>query len=70
MMTHFHVNNNDYSTGSDSGYTTGTYSTTHTDSKMVSDPDARRSISIAKTMEIEHTKVQYNTIIIIITLHL
>ena len=38
-MTHFHVNNNDYSTGSESGYRSGPYSTTHTDSEMVSDPD-------------------------------
>ena len=57
----FHVNNNDYSIGSDSGYRTGPYSTTQTDSEMVSDPDGRRSHFIAKTMELEHTKVQCNS---------
>ena len=60
-MTHFHVNNIDYSTGSDSGYRTGPNSTTHTDSEMVSDPDGRRSHFIAKTMELEYTKVQCNS---------
>ena len=61
-MTHFHNNNKDYSTGSDSGYRTGPYSTTYyTDSEMVSDPDGRRSHFIAKTMELEYTKVQCNS---------
>ena len=55
-MTHFH----DYSTGSDSGYRSGPYSITHTDSEMVSDSDGRKSHFIAKTMELEYTKVQCN----------